>query len=65
MQVSSALPSPNQKNKKSASRKKVLIFLEIELSISNIKKILIFSQTKGFLKFPEMEACTFQPKLEK
>ena len=27
----------------------------MELSSSNIKKILIFSQKKAFLKFPEME----------
>ena len=37
----------------------------MELSSSNIKKILIFSQKKVFLIFPKMEPCTFQPKLEK
>ena len=37
----------------------------MELSSSNIKKILIFSQKKAFLKFPEMEPCTFQLKIEK
>ena len=37
----------------------------MELSSSNIKKILIFSQTKAFLIFPEMKHCTFQPKLKK
>ena len=45
----------------------------MELSSSNIKKILIFpqkkaflifSQKKVFLIFPEMEPCTFQPKLK-
>ena len=45
----------------------------MELSSYNIKKILIFSQKKGFLifsqkkaflRFPEMEPCAFQPKLE-
>ena len=46
----------------------------MELSSSNIKKILIFcqkkaflifSQKKAFLIFPEMEPSTFQSKLEK
>ena len=46
----------------------------MELSSSNIKKILIFSQKKAFLIFSqkevfliflEMEPCTFQPKLKK
>ena len=37
----------------------------MKLSNSNIKKILIFSQKKAFLIFPEMEPCTFQSKLEK
>ena len=36
----------------------------MELSSSNIKKILIFSQKKAFHIFPEMEPCTFQPKLK-
>ena len=45
----------------------------MELSSYDIKKILIFSQKKGFLifsqkkaflRFPEMEPCAFQPKLE-
>ena len=55
----------NRKNKKNLPRKKFLIFPEMELSSSNIKKILIFSQKKVFLIFPKMEPCTFQPKLEK
>ena len=51
---------------------KFFTFLEMESSSSNIKKILIFSQkkafpifsqNKAFLIFPEMEPCTFQPKL--
>ena len=42
-----------------------LIFPEMELSNSKIKKFLIFSQKKSFLIFPEMEPCTFQLKLEK
>ena len=37
----------------------------MELSVSNIKKILKLSQKKAFLMFPEMEVCTFRPKLEK
>ena len=46
----------------------------MELSSSNIKKILIFSQKKAFLifsqkkaflKFPKTEPCTFQSKLKK
>ena len=48
----------------------------MELSCSNIKRILIFSQKKSFLifsqkkaflVFPEMETCTMetQPKLKK
>ena len=32
------------------------------LSNFNIKKILIFSQRKTFLIFPETEPCTSQPK---
>ena len=42
-----------------------LRFPEMELSNSKIKKVLIFSQKKSFLIFPEMEPCTFQLKLEK
>ena len=46
----------------------------MEVSSSNIKKILIFSQKKTFLMFsqkkaflifPKTERCTFQSKLEK
>ena len=33
----------------------------MELPSSNIKKVLIFSQKKAFLIFPEMKSCTFQP----
>ena len=36
----------------------------MEHSSSNIKKIVIFSQKKAFLIFPEMEPSTFQPKLK-
>ena len=37
----------------------------MELSSPNINKILIFSKKKAFLIYPEMEPCTFQPRLEK
>ena len=58
--------SPSSRNKKTnPSRKNFLIFQEMELFDSKIKKFLIFSQKKAFLIFPEMEPCTFQPKLEK
>ena len=33
----------------------------MELSSSNIKKIIILSQKKAFLIFPEMESCIFSP----
>ena len=37
----------------------------MELSSSNIKKILIFSQKKAFLILSKTESCTFQSKHEK
>ena len=37
----------------------------MELSSSNIERILIFSQKKAFLVLSQMKAYTFQPKLEK
>ena len=46
----------------------------MELSSSDIKELLIFSQKKAFLIFsqkiaflifPKIKPCTFQPKLEK
>ena len=37
----------------------------MELSGSNIKKVLTFSQKKAFLIFPEVESSTFQPRLKK
>ena len=46
----------SEKNKKNSPRKKFLIFQEMELSSSNIKKILIF---------PEMKPYTFQPQTSK
>ena len=57
-----ALPSLNTKK---STRKKFLVFPEMELSSSNIKKILILSQKKAFLIFLETKPCTFHPKLEK
>ena len=53
-----------KKIKKIHHEKKFLLFQEMKLSGSNIKKILIFSQKKAFLIFPKIEPCTFQPKLE-
>ena len=41
-----------QKTRKNSPQKKFLIFQEMELSSSNIKKILLF---------PEMKPCTFRP----
>ena len=58
-------PPPPTKN---PPGKKFLIFWEMELSCSNTKKILIFSQrnaflifsqNKYFLIFPKTEPCTF------
>ena len=56
------LPSSSPKNKKYPPCKKLLIFPEMGLSNSNIKKILIFSQNKAFLTIPEMERYTFHTK---
>ena len=39
-------------------------FIYFFLKKPALKKFLIFSQKKAFLIFPEMESCTFQPKLE-
>ena len=52
--------SKAKKNQKESSRKKLLIFPEMELSSSNIKKIHIFFQKKT-----SQISCTFQPKLKK
>ena len=38
---------------------------EIKLGLSNIKKLIIFSQKKAFVIFPKMEPCNFQSKIEK
>ena len=48
--------SSNPKNKKSLPQEKLLIFREMKLSDSKIKRFLIFT---------EMELWTFQPKLKK
>ena len=47
--------STSSKNKKNLLSTKSLYFQEVELSSSNIKKFLIFSQKKAFLIFREME----------
>ena len=51
--------SQAQENQKKFTRKKLFVFLVMELSSPNIKKILIFSQKKAFLIFPQMKPCTF------
>ena len=56
--------SQDEKLKKIPSRKKFLMFQEMELSGSNIKEFIIFYQKKVFLIFPEKH-CTFKAKLEK
>ena len=62
MQLPSALFRPNSKNKKNHSKKKILIFQEMELPDSKISNI--FSK-ESFLIFPEIEPWNFQPMLEK
>ena len=49
-------PPPPKKTQKRSTLKTLLIFQEMELSSSNIKKILIF---------PKIEPCTSQPKPKK
>ena len=56
---------PKFKKWKKSTPKKFHIIQEMELSGSNIKKILIFSEEKNFMIFLEIKPCTFQPKLEK
>ena len=55
MELPSALPSPSPKKQKKCTRIKSLMLARMELSSSNIKKILIFSQKKAFLTFQEAE----------
>ena len=57
-------PAQVPQNKKNPPLKKYLILPEMELSSSNIKKILMFSQKKVFWYFSN-ETAHFQPKLEK
>ena len=47
---------PKSKKQTNPPRKKFLIFWQMELSDSKIKKLIIF---------PEREPCTFQPRLRK
>ena len=56
-------PKSPSKKQKISLQKKFLIFLEMELSSSNIKKNPIFSQKKAFLIFLEMELLS--PKFKK
>ena len=57
MGLPGALFSPSSKNKKKPTPQKCLIFQDMELSSSNIKKIAIFYEKKAFLIVPEMEPC--------
>ena len=54
----------SSKNKKNPPRKNFLIFREIKIFDSKIKKCIIFFQKKAFLVFPEMQPCTFRSKIE-
>ena len=56
---------PKLKKKTNPPQANFFIFQEMELSNSNIKKLIVFSQKKAFFIFPEMESCSFQPKLKK
>ena len=61
MELPRVLFSPSSKNEKNPPRKKFLIFHEMELSSSNIKKFLYFL----IFAFPEMKPGIFQSKLKK
>ena len=54
-----------RKIKTNTPRKKSLIFKEMELSDSKIKKFVIFSQKKAFLYFWKWKPVHFKPKLGK
>ena len=54
-----------KKKKTNPPQANFFMFQEMELSNSNIKKLIVFSQKKSFFIFPEMESCSFQPKLKK
>ena len=58
-------PVQVQENKKNLPWKKFLTFPQIELSSSNVTKVLIFSQKNAFLIFSQMNSCTFQSKPKK
>ena len=55
MRLPSALLGPSSKNKENPPRENFIYFGEMELSSSNIKKFLIFSQKTAYLMFQEME----------
>ena len=59
LQQSSAFSGLNCQN---FSLKKFILFF---LKKFDLEKFITFSQKKGFLIFPGMEPCIFQPKLEK
>ena len=58
MQLPSTLLSPSPKNKKIHSEK-FLIFSELEISSSIIRKLLYFPKKKAFLIFLELKPDTF------
>ena len=57
-----SIPNPNKLEK--PIRKKFLIFAVMELSSSNIEKILIFSQKKAFLIFSYKKVVLIFPETE-
>ena len=60
LQFPTKAPPKKQKN---PPPKKFLIFQEMGLSCSNIKKIVVlFSQKKYFLLFPKIQPCTSSPE---
>ena len=62
MEPCTSHPNPKKKQK-NPSRKKFLIFPEMKLSSSNIKKILIFSQKKAFLIFSQEKVFLIFPEI--
>ena len=60
LQFPTKAPTKKQKN---PPPKKFLIFQEMGLSYSNIKKIVVLlSQKKYFILFPKIEPCTSSPE---
>ena len=59
MELLGALLGPSLKNKKNSPQKKVLIFQEMGLSSSNIKKLLTFTYISGNQN-PEKKSLYFR-----